>query len=895
MEWHESDQSEDENNNESQAARKRSSRACDQCRKTKSKCSRGSSEQDQCKSCQTAGTACTFLGPSYKRGPPKGYIHAIEQRWHQVESLLGAIMLCQEPRVQSIVSDLRQDDLAREILARVDMGPYGPSGRRHHPAVGATKEDFFASVLRSNESSVSAPGPPRDPTRSRRQSRVSREKVSTQDRGLSVVPSAEWQDSLSQRLASSSGASSSSATFDTMGAPVSQRRRLMHDTSTPDWNRMYTMESEEDHDLPEALGSLSLDENQEIRFHGQASGLHLISNNDRTDNRHEGGIWSLPMARVWPPSKEHHAIHSFHEEDFEVQLPPIHVQDKLIDLYFTYIHPAFPVIHKCRFLADYQARKTRSASPTAASQTSSSPRPEPSQKISAMLLFSIFALAARFSNDELPFPSPGRMWEAGWDYAARARNILTQIFQHSRPSTVQSLLLMGYRDFGIGSMEQAWIYIGSAMRMAIDLGLNCNSDNWKVHGHALFSAQETQIRRQIWWACMIADRYGSIYMGRPITIRDDDFDTPLPEPDETDDLPWQPLHSDSINVIYPPTPAKIIATLTEVGKLAVIVGAVISQVYPVRPIPGQSRREVLVTLEAQLDQWYLNLPRTLQYDVASQRNLPPPHILFLHIRYWGSVLLLHRAFIPNWKGTDATPRSSTIELKSFDLAQSAASHVSAIATALRENFTLKRCSPFLTSYMLSAGIMHIVTLTLRPSNVQASLGLRQCMVALKDMAVVWPSASRAWDLLSGVKIGVDDGHTYPPNTAERHKRDADHAFGQDEYLRRDSYGVPRAARQLPGHGDSGVQDLSSRIMANMLGLEVGGLEPLQFLPGWPQRSVPTSSHHHHQQQSQHSHYNSNQMPLWNSWNNEDRRENVEMSNGHGIGQPNFSQWEYTGI
>lgn len=63
-------------------------------------------------------------GPSYKRGPPKGYIHAIEQRWHQVESLLGAIMLCQEPRVQSIVSDLRQDDLAREILARVDMGPY---------------------------------------------------------------------------------------------------------------------------------------------------------------------------------------------------------------------------------------------------------------------------------------------------------------------------------------------------------------------------------------------------------------------------------------------------------------------------------------------------------------------------------------------------------------------------------------------------------------------------------------------------------------------------------------------------------------------------------------------------------------------------------------------------
>jgi hypothetical protein len=63
-------------------------------------------------------------GPSYKRGPPKGYIHAIEQRWHQVESLLGAILQCPDARVQEFVGDLKQDGLAREIIDRVDMGPY---------------------------------------------------------------------------------------------------------------------------------------------------------------------------------------------------------------------------------------------------------------------------------------------------------------------------------------------------------------------------------------------------------------------------------------------------------------------------------------------------------------------------------------------------------------------------------------------------------------------------------------------------------------------------------------------------------------------------------------------------------------------------------------------------
>lgn len=67
-------------------------------------------------------SACTYQGPSFKRGPPKGYIHAIEQRWHQVECILGTIMA--SPRARDIVNDLRQDAFARDVLDRVDAGPY---------------------------------------------------------------------------------------------------------------------------------------------------------------------------------------------------------------------------------------------------------------------------------------------------------------------------------------------------------------------------------------------------------------------------------------------------------------------------------------------------------------------------------------------------------------------------------------------------------------------------------------------------------------------------------------------------------------------------------------------------------------------------------------------------
>jgi hypothetical protein len=32
---------------------------------------------------------------------------------------------------------------------------------------------------------------------------------------------------------------------------------------------------------------------QQIRFHGKVSGLHLLGRSVRTDDRHEGGIWSV--------------------------------------------------------------------------------------------------------------------------------------------------------------------------------------------------------------------------------------------------------------------------------------------------------------------------------------------------------------------------------------------------------------------------------------------------------------------------------------------------------------------------------------------------------------------------------------------------------------------------
>ena len=115
---------------------------------------------------------CTILnasvGPSYKRGPPKGYINAIEQRLHQVEALLGAIIQSTDARSRGIIADLKTDLTAREIINRVDSGPYGSAARMH--ASSSKPADFSVTIRKLRES---------QDARAARDSRVKRENVSS--------------------------------------------------------------------------------------------------------------------------------------------------------------------------------------------------------------------------------------------------------------------------------------------------------------------------------------------------------------------------------------------------------------------------------------------------------------------------------------------------------------------------------------------------------------------------------------------------------------------------------------------------------------------------------------------------------------------------------------------
>jgi len=342
---------------------------------------------------------------------------------------------------------------------------------------------------------------------------------------------------------------------------------------------------------------------------------------------------------------------------------------------------------------------------------------------------------------------------------------LNQIYASSSPSTCQALLLLSYREIGIGAMAQAWLYVGMAVRMAQDLGLNRAMDRLQRGGTTLFSPQEQQVRRRIWYACVIMDKYVSTYIGRPLSIFERDFDTPLPEMDELEenelweDHPSSPegqhhdpdLHN---NKLYVPVPSRPVATFVASATLSSIVSQIVHSLYSIRPGHTASRHADAQLLEKKLDKWYLDLPDYLHYDPVVRRTpVPPPHMLTFLMNYWTTVMLLHRPFIHTKSGQSESPEASPrgASSKAQDMCMAAAAHTSSLITVYMENFCVKRSQAFLSYYIFSAGIMHVASLSTR-HDVQASIGLSRCMAALKRMEVIWPSAGRAWELLHGSKV-----------------------------------------------------------------------------------------------------------------------------------------------
>ncbi|KAJ4408948.1 hypothetical protein N0V82_009571 [Gnomoniopsis sp. IMI 355080] len=182
------------------------------------------------------------------------------------------------------------------------------------------------------------------------------------------------------------------------------------------------------------------------------------------------------------------------------------------------------------------------------------------KKVESILVDAMCALAARFANfDGLPATVGSSRSEYGNVFAQRAKAATVDTFPCPTVGAVQAYLLMAYEGFGANQDSALWMYLGLAIRMAFDMGLQKNEgvqyqgakDPWytgswnrpttddedesspAMEDEQLDQQEQQEIvqeRIDTAWAVYILDRVISTGTGRTVTLRDDEFELPIPQP-----------------------------------------------------------------------------------------------------------------------------------------------------------------------------------------------------------------------------------------------------------------------------------------------------------------------------------------------------------------------------
>jgi hypothetical protein len=170
--------------------------------------------------------------------------------------------------------------------------------------------------------------------------------------------------------------------------------------------------------------------------------------------------------------------------------------------------------------------------------------------VDGILVDAVCALAARFSDHHFLvrfYTSSHPKSDYGEIFAQRAKAALVDHFPRPSVAATQACLLLAYESFGANQDSALWMYLGCAIRMAVDLGLQKldgvrhqdhvnhrrSLDGAALTDHQVsITAQEReaveQERTDTIWAVFMLDRVISSGTGRPVTLKDDDFELSFP-------------------------------------------------------------------------------------------------------------------------------------------------------------------------------------------------------------------------------------------------------------------------------------------------------------------------------------------------------------------------------
>ncbi|KAF1952229.1 hypothetical protein CC80DRAFT_452894 [Byssothecium circinans] len=342
----------------------------------------------------------------------------------------------------------------------------------------------------------------------------------------------------------------------------------------------------------------------------------------------------------------------------------------LCKLFFVHLGCSFPFLQRERFLRDLEEKQ-----------------------VDAILVDTVCALAARFSTHPVFTGDPDKPkneapkmlpWEYGQAFAQRAKSAITDTFPCPTVAVVQAALLLAYDEFGANRDSGLWMYLGIAIRMAQDLGMQ-TLEGSKYEGREgptpkslrtdpiagpgsvpkvpeacrrettdpaeLEQRANERERQDTFWAIFLLDRIISSGTGRPVTLRDKDIEISFPSLAEIDSASDSPL----------PFPALI--------RIVHLYGRVTDLLNSIKDNSDitEDLRKQLDTLEYHLTDIYQNLSPKLHFNAVNFQHYVKlnqgTNFLLLHCWFHTLIVLLHQpTLLKTFEGSSQPLSNNSREL-----------------------------------------------------------------------------------------------------------------------------------------------------------------------------------------------------------------------------------------
>ncbi|KAH1451581.1 hypothetical protein KXX16_003635 [Aspergillus fumigatus] len=243
----------------------------------------------------------------------------------------------------------------------------------------------------------------------------------------------------------------------------------------------------------------------------------------------------------------------------------------------------------------------------------------------------------------------------GIRYFAQAMRVLSVVSERPHCDLVEIWLLLSFYSLCLNRRHSAYSLAGSAIRMAIIMGLHLN-----IPESQLSDVCEREHRNRLWWTAYTLDRMWAAKLGYPYAIQDDEIEV---------DLPLNREFLDDSSASDFPDSRYFVARI----GLARISGRIIHSIYGMKTQPTSLSQRVQEAFR-DLRQWMDELPTCLQIDPEDESEVDP-RIRSLHLLFNQLAILATRPILLHVLRTQLDAREKEPR---------AAAKVPASATALSE-------------------------------------------------------------------------------------------------------------------------------------------------------------------------------------------------------------------